>query len=135
MQDNVENRTVIFFVDDEIKVLRGLESMLFDHDDRWEMRFFSLPKEALSELKEGGKYILVTDIQMPEMNGVELMKQVREKFPSIYCIALTGEAKKDNLEKTLALADLLLDKPCSEKVLVDALQEAETKVKTNSDLS
>lgn len=130
MQESEDNRTVIFFVDDEIKVLRGLESMLFDHDDRWEMRFFSLPKEALSELNAEGRYILVTDIQMPEMNGVELMKEVREKFPSIYCIALTGEAKKDNLEKTLKLADILLDKPCSEQVLVDALQEAENKVKS-----
>ena len=130
MSENKDKKIIIIIVDDEVKVLRGLESMLFDHDDRWEMRFFNLPKEALSELSKHEECVLVTDIQMPEMNGVELMKEVREKFPSIYCIALTGEAKKENLEKTVRLADQLLDKPCSERVLVAALSEAEEQVKT-----
>ena len=126
-----EKKVVVMFVDDEEKVLRGLESMLFDHDDRWEMRFYNIAQEALKEMSDDQVSILVTDIQMPEMNGVELMKRVREEYPSVYCIALTGEAKKENLQSILDLADKLLDKPCSEKVLVGTLSQAEEKIQAS----
>jgi len=128
MMSDDDNKVVVMFVDDEEKVLRGLESMLFDHDDRWEMKFVNFPEEALEKMSEEQVSILVTDIQMPEMNGVELMKKVREQYPSVYCIALTGEAKKENLQSILDLADKLLDKPCTEKILVGTLSQAEEKL-------
>ncbi len=47
-------------------------------------------KEALEILKNGTFSILITDIRMPEMDGFELMKAVRDLFPNVYIICMTA---------------------------------------------
>lgn len=47
-------------------------------------------KEALEILRQGPSTILITDIEMPEMDGFELMKSVRAEFPDIPIICMTA---------------------------------------------
>jgi len=55
----------------------------------------------------------VTDIMMPEMNGYELAKQIREKYPEIYIIATTASLSKMDMIKLteMDLFDDVLLKP------------------------
>ena len=59
----------VLFVDDEIKVLQGLERMLRPLRHEWTMAFASSGAEALAILETSAFDVLVTDMRMPQMNG------------------------------------------------------------------
>jgi len=83
----VENRTVLF-VDDEEKILRSLKRGLLD--EPYNTLFASSGKEALEILKQKEVHIIVTDMRMPEMSGLELLKTVKQEYPHIVRMVLSG---------------------------------------------
>ncbi len=83
----MEKRTVLF-VDDEEKILRSLKRAL--QDEPYETLFASSGKEALEILERNEVHVLVTDMRMPEMGGLELLKIVKERYPNIVRMVLSG---------------------------------------------
>ncbi len=66
--------------------------------------------------------ILLTDISMPVMDGIELVKQVKESFSHINCVMLTAFEDSNHIKKALAVgADGYLSKEIGAKFLIDAL--------------
>jgi len=53
-------------------------------------------KDALKILNHTKINVVISDIMMPEMNGVELMKEIRSEFPMIKVIIITGYVTLDN---------------------------------------
>ena len=91
MEDINQNKNILV-VDDEVVVSETVTALLsnlgFKADSAGNV------SEALQKLKEPKKYaFLITDINMPEINGIELIKKVREKDPDISIIAMTGYGK------------------------------------------
>jgi DNA-binding NtrC family response regulator len=82
------DKKTILFVDDEVKVLNSLRRGLID--EPYETLFADSGKKALEILEQKEVHILVTDMRMPEMSGLELLKIVREKYPRIIRIVLSG---------------------------------------------
>ncbi|MDD5010628.1 MAG: response regulator [Phycisphaerae bacterium] len=82
------DKKTILFVDDEVKVLNSLRRGLID--EPYETLFADSGKKALEILEQKEVHILVTDMRMPEMSGLELLKIVREKYPKIVRIVLSG---------------------------------------------
>src|SRR4051812_33594995 len=91
--DPAPGQTVLF-VDDERKVLHGLERMLRPLRREWTMHFACSGREALDLLERERVDILVTDMRMPQMNGAELMQQVVDSHPGVIRIALSGHAER-----------------------------------------
>ena len=83
----MEKRTVLF-VDDEEKLLRSLKRGLID--EPYNSLFANSGKEALEILEKKEVHVLVTDMRMPEMMGLELLRIVKEKYPSIVRMELSG---------------------------------------------
>jgi YesN/AraC family two-component response regulator len=79
----------ILFVDDEPNVLAGLKRMLYSLRNEWDMTFVSSGAEALQCLSESPFDVLVTDVRMPGMNGVELLEQVVNLHPGVIRIVLS----------------------------------------------
>lgn len=82
----------VMLVDDEPFILQGL-SVIID----WEKEGYEIVKkasdgqEALDYLKENEVDLIITDIRMPQINGLELLEKVRnEKFSEAYIIILSG---------------------------------------------
>jgi two-component system response regulator YesN len=81
----------ILLVDDEQSVLDGLKLLI-----PWEelgidnIRCCKNGEEALKLIKESIPHILITDIRMPKMNGIELLHEIRQKGYPIKCIILSG---------------------------------------------
>jgi DNA-binding NtrC family response regulator len=83
----METRTVLF-VDDESKVLASLKRGLLD--EPYNKLFATSGKEALELLKQNEVHVIVTDMRMPEMSGLELLKIVRREYPHIVRVVLSG---------------------------------------------
>jgi two-component system response regulator HupR/HoxA len=81
------NRTILF-VDDEEKVLKSLQRGLMD--EPYNLLLATSGKEALKILENNEVHIIVTDMRMPEMSGLELLRIVKEKYPKIVRLVLSG---------------------------------------------
>ena len=82
--------TEIVVIDDD----REMRLMVEDHlkSEGYQVKSFSRPDEALSQLLSGevAPLVVITDLQMPEMSGVEVVKRVKAKFPDLPVIVMTA---------------------------------------------
>lgn len=81
------NRTILF-VDDEEKVLKSLQRGLMD--EPYELLFADSGPKALEILEKNEVHVIVTDMRMPEMSGLDLLRIVKEKYPKIVRLVLSG---------------------------------------------
>jgi HD-like signal output (HDOD) protein len=114
----------ILFVDDEPKVLEGLQRMLRPQRDRWEMRFACGGEAALAELSSGGFDVIVSDMRMPGMDGATLLEQVRARYPNVVRMVLTGHTSLEAALRAVPVAHQFLSKPCDPVVLRVAVERA-----------
>lgn len=78
--------------------------------------------EALSRMEEALPDILITDIKMPKMNGIDLLRAVRERFPSVDAIMISGYEEFEYAKGALNLgAKRYLLKPIDPAELIDAV--------------
>jgi two-component system cell cycle sensor histidine kinase/response regulator CckA len=79
--------------------------------------------EALALLEAEPPFdLLLTDLRMPEMNGDELARRIRQRQPEVKVLYLTGFSDRLFKEKvTLWQDEAFLEKPCSVKGLVQAV--------------
>lgn len=82
-------RTRIFIVDDHQMVVDGLRALLANEDKYFIAGSCNKPQEALEMLSDLSIDILLTDINMPEVSGVELTRNVKKKYPQIKVLALS----------------------------------------------
>ncbi len=85
--ETMEKKTVLF-VDDEEKLLKSLKRGFLD--EPYNTLFANSGKEALEILEHNEVHVLVTDMRMPEMGGLELLKIVKEQYPHIVRMVLSG---------------------------------------------
>ena len=79
----------ILIVDDETAQMKALCNTLQDHN--YKTVGFSSARSALAELEKTGFDLLLSDLMMPEMNGIELLQAAKKKSPDLVCIIMTGE--------------------------------------------
>lgn len=114
----------ILFVDDEKNVLEGLKRMLYSLRNQWEMDFVSSGAEALQHLAQSSFDVLVTDVQMPEMNGIQLLQEVRRRHPGVIRMVLSGVADLELTLQSVSLSHQYLTKPCDAQTLRATVQRA-----------
>ena len=90
----------IIVVDDEQMITNSL-SMLFMVEGIDNVFCFNDPQEALEFVKDNEPSIVISDFIMPQMNGIELLKQVKKIYPEVSTILLTGYADKENAIKAI----------------------------------
>lgn len=78
--------------------------------------------EALALMESFPVDILMTDIRMPRMNGLELIEQARQRIPGLKCLLLTGYADFDYARRAIELQALdYLMKPAKDEQLLTAM--------------
>jgi len=107
----------ILFVDDEPNILDGLQRMLRSMRHEWQMSFANCGTEALAMLEEESIDVIVSDMKMPGMDGAQLFGAVREKYPHIIRIILSGYSEKEMIMKSVGTAHQFLSKPCDSEML------------------
>ncbi len=118
------NGAQILFVDDEVKVLSGIRRQLFP---RFKVDISCDPEAALSGMTRREPYaVVVSDMRMPHMDGIEFLRRVQQASPDTVCMMLTGN---NDLETALRAVNeghvfRFLNKPCPPERLETALQDA-----------
>lgn len=115
----------VLIVDDEKMIRMGIKKVI-----RWEelgvSQVFTAAsaKEALKAIEESEPEIMITDIQMSEMTGLELIEAARERKPGIRVLVLTGYDNFEYARQSLRLKvqDFFL-KPVDEADLSRAIEE------------
>ena len=119
MNEKMKKR--ILFVDDEPMILNGLQRTLRKMRSEWEMTFTSSGKEALEILDTNAMDVIVTDLKMPEMDGTQLLTEIKKRHPHVVRIILSGHVKHDMTLQSLQIAHQSLAKPCDAEILKQAL--------------
>jgi putative nucleotidyltransferase with HDIG domain len=111
----------ILFVDDEPNVLNGLERMLRPMRNVWTTSFAESSRKALDLMKGSHFDVVVTDIRMPVMNGLDLLSEVKRLYPDTVRIILSGESDRDLTMKAVNVSHQFLNKPCDTEILKEAI--------------
>lgn len=101
-------------VDDEVLFLEGIRRLLERHGYR--VITAHNGQEALQALEQGAAScckVMVTDLLMPEMSGIELIEAVRQRYPNLAIVVMSGEVgeKEDNPEWKARGVGAVLRKP------------------------
>jgi len=111
----------ILFVDDEPNVLQSIQRQL---RKRFDMEIAEGPEEALRILKEQGPFaVIVSDMRMPHMTGVELLAQTKDLYPDMVRLMLTGNADQETAMEAVNTGQIFrfLTKPCPQATFVTSL--------------
>ncbi len=111
----------LLFVDDEPMVLKGLQRSLRSMRHDWEMTFVNSGAEALAVMRAQAVDVVVSDMRMPEMDGAQLLECVKQDYPQVVRIILSGQLDREMILKSVRLAHQHLSKPCDAALLKDAL--------------
>lgn len=95
----VRQQTVML-VDDEEMVTTTLAAYLELESD-YVVEIFKSPIAALERLQKGPVDLIISDFLMPEMDGLNFLSRVRELYPDLPAILLTGYADKENAIKAI----------------------------------
>jgi HD-like signal output (HDOD) protein/CheY-like chemotaxis protein len=113
----------LIFVDDEPLVLQGLRRSLHGMRAEWSMEFANGGAEALRLMEEEPFDVVVTDMRMPEIDGAQLMQEVKARCPRTIRLVLSGQSSQEALLRSIAPSHQFLSKPCN----IDELKERITK--------
>lgn len=96
----------IAIVDDHQIVIDGIKALLEDRNTFHIVASCTSAKEMLQALQRDNVDVLLTDIMMPDMNGQQLAKEVRQKFPHIKILALSMSGQGDIVNEMINDADI-----------------------------
>lgn len=110
----------ILIVDDEKNIRRSVE-MILQNDD-YTIFLAENGKEAVNVVREKKMDLIFLDLLMPDMNGIEVLKQVKEYDPDIIVVMMSGHGTIENAVEAVKLGAYdFIEKPLTkEKVLITA---------------
>jgi DNA-binding response OmpR family regulator len=94
----------IMVVDDEAGICKNVEKIL--KKSNYAITHASSAKEALSMMAKESFSLLISDIVMPEMNGLELLKMVKKEWPVTKAVMMTAYASTDTAVKAIRMGAL-----------------------------
>jgi two-component system, NarL family, nitrate/nitrite response regulator NarL len=102
----MSKKTKLAIVDDHQIVIDGLRSLLKGHEQYEIVLESNHPETIFEQLKKQPVDILLTDVMMPVMTGVELAKQIHKEFPSIKIITLSMNGEGSLVNQMIEESDI-----------------------------
>ena len=111
---------IIFFVDDEPKIRQLVGDTLKQAGFR--VRCFAVASECLEQLRTSKCDLLIADVKLPGMSGLELLAETKRFFPSLSIVVITGYGDIPMAVRAMrAGAADFIEKPLRKQVLLSAV--------------
>ncbi|MBN2061645.1 MAG: sigma-54-dependent Fis family transcriptional regulator [Deltaproteobacteria bacterium] len=121
------NALRIAVVDDEPIALKNIGRILDRHGH--EVEIFSNPAQALQRMAQAPFHIVMTDIRMPQMSGMELLECIKSRYPGTQVILFTGYASVDDAVKAMRQgAFYYVEKPLTPDKILSVLERVSDKL-------
>lgn len=123
----------ILFVDDEVSILHALERYFLN--EPYCLQFANSGKQALEIMKKQDIHILVTDMKMPEMDGLKLLKTVKNKSPDTIRLVLSGYSRLSSIIPAINSGEIYryITKPIEPEIFKRTLKDAVDSYLINQD--
>jgi DNA-binding NarL/FixJ family response regulator len=108
--------TKVFIVDDHYMVIEGIRSLLQSEKNIEWAGHASNAASCLAFLQQQQPDVILMDINLPDKNGIELCKEVRQKYPAVFVIGLSTFNQQSFIQK-------MMESGASGYVLKNATQE------------
>jgi DNA-binding response OmpR family regulator len=119
----MEAATKIIVVDDEKRICHNVKKIL--SKSNYEVTHALSAREALDKMAKESFSLLISDVVMPETNGLELLKMVKEQWPLTKAVMMTAYASPDTAVKAIRLGALdYLPKPFTPSELRQLVDKA-----------
>ena len=113
----------ILVVDDERVIIRSVEMVL--KAEGYDIEGASSGKDAILKMEKTDYNLVLTDLNMPEMDGITLIRWLRQKKPDVGIVILTGYPSQETIKEALELGIIdYVPKPFTPAVLLDVTQRA-----------
>ncbi len=126
-----DRSTTLLLVDDDPSMVRLLAKIINrSFDGRIRLHSLTDPKKARQWIEQNLVDILVTDLEMPGVSGLELLRSAKRKNPCAQVLFVTGHSTLDTLTDALELGatDYLL-KPFDQVELIGLVEDAERRLR------
>ena len=121
------NALRVAVVDDEPLALKNIRRIVAR--DGHEVEAFTNPAQALQRMLQSPFHIVMTDIRMPQMSGMELLERIKARFPETQVILFTGYASVDDAVKAIKKgAFYYVEKPLTPDKILSVLKRAVEKL-------
>jgi len=112
----------VHFIDDDPAA--GDLFRRFARNKEYDILIFKDPIEALKDIRENGSHLVITDLSMPGMSGLELLEAIRQTDIEVPVIMITGFSTEDNAIKALRLgATDFIKKPYDADELLEQVDQ------------
>jgi HD-like signal output (HDOD) protein len=112
----------VLFVDDETRVLEAIERVLVELESDWETKFVSSGDLGLQALAQQQYDVIISDLRMPGVDGVELLNRAAQLYPRSVRLVLSGHSDEEASLKLVHVAHQFLAKPCSADTLYQVVE-------------
>lgn len=118
-----KNEDVIYIIDDEEDIVEILGRIMTKYSLPW--KGFSSPTMAMEEFSKDRPVMVISDMKMPGMSGIEVLKRVKEQNSDIPVIFISGHLSKELLLKALSLGVFgVVEKPFKETPVISVVTNA-----------
>lgn len=110
-EKQIAEKKTVLFVDDDRAMLLSIERCFLD--EPFKQLFAQSGQEALEILQKEEVHVIVTDMCMPEMTGLELLRIARKEYPDITGLILTGYEADPEVQNSIEQGEIfwLIPKP------------------------
>lgn len=95
----MEKKYTVAIVDDELEILDMLSRFL-SRNPKYNVTTFANPISALNSIENGKYDVIMLDIMMPQMNGIEVLERIKEKDSEQKVIMMTAYSTLDKVLKS-----------------------------------
>ncbi len=114
----------ILFVDEEPYFLKAIKRSFRSMKDNWIISTAPSVEKAVEVLVKSHVDILVTEIRLQGIDGIKFLNLIKEKYPHIARIVLSGYANRDVVLKSVEIAHQYISKPCDDEDLKATVNKA-----------